>query len=87
MLAASVIQEQVQILPPSTNKESEMSTSVLECLQNAQCNFETVGKMGAKGNPIYLMAMEQLKNGIEALENGRDANYVIQEHAFAEVKT
>ena len=62
-----------------------MSITVLEVLQNAQCNFETMGKMGAKNNPIYGLAMGQLKNAIKALENGRDAEFVIQESMVDEV--
>jgi hypothetical protein len=64
-----------------------MSTTVLEALQNAELNFKNVGRMGAKNNPIYMMAMEQLKNAIEALENGRKPDDVIQENMFADVDT
>ena len=64
-----------------------MSTTVLEALQNAELNFKTVGRMGAKNNPIYMVAMEQLKNAIEALENGKKPDEVIQENMFADVDT
>jgi hypothetical protein len=64
-----------------------MSTTVLEALQNAELNFKNVGRMGAKNNPIYMMAMEQLKNAIKALENGKKPDEVIQENMFAEVDT
>ena len=62
-----------------------MSTTVLGALQNAQCNFETMGRMGAKDNLIYVLAMGQLENAIKALENGRDAEFVIQESMVDDV--
>jgi len=62
-----------------------MSTTVLEALQNAHCNFETMGRLGAKGYTIYGLAMGQLENAIKALENGRDAEFVIQESMVDEV--
>lgn len=64
-----------------------MSTTVLESLQNAQINIETVGNMGANRSPIYKMAVEQLKNGIKALENGMKPDDVIQEEFQGEVNT
>ena len=64
-----------------------MSTTVLEALQNAQCNFETVGENGLLGgNVIYQIALDQLKNAIEAIKKGRDPNFVIQEDICSEVK-
>jgi len=60
-----------------------MSTTVIEALMNAQCNFETSRHMPA----VFPMAMEQLENAIKALENGMSANDVIQESMFAEVNT
>lgn len=62
-----------------------MSTTVIDALQNAQINFETIGKMGANRNPIFMIAMEQLTNAITALENGRQPDDVIQEHLAAPV--
>jgi hypothetical protein len=64
-----------------------MSTTVLDALQNAQINFETIGKMGAKNNPIFMIAMDQLNNAIAALENDKGPDDVIQEHMFGEVDT
>ena len=64
-----------------------MSTTVLEALQNAQINFETIGKMGAKNNPIFMIAMDQLNNAITALDNDKGADDVIQDHMFGEVDT
>lgn len=64
-----------------------MSTTVLEALQNAKVNFETVGRMGGNFNPIYLIAIEQLNNGIEALENGKGADDIIQEAMLGDVDT
>jgi len=57
----------------SKRKERGMSVSILEVLMNAQMNFETASKMvpGLGRHPIFAMASEQLKNGIEALENGQ----------------
>ena len=63
-----------------------MSTTVLEALQNAQCNIETITRMGPK-NPILMMALEQLKNGVEALENDFGPHDVIQENIASDVKT
>ena len=60
-----------------------MSTTVIEALENAKANFET-----AKILPtIFPLAMEQLENAIEALENGLGADDVIQENMFGEVNT
>jgi len=60
-----------------------MSTTVIECLENAKCNFETARSLPA----IYPMAMEQLENAITALENGFAAGDIIQENAFGDVNT
>ena len=62
-----------------------MSTTVIEALANAQINFETVGRMGANGNPIFRIAMGQLTNAITALENGKLLDDVIQENIAAPV--
>ena len=62
-----------------------MSTTVFSALQNAQINFEIIGKMGAKNNPIFMIAMDQLNNAITALENDKGPYDVIQEHMFGEV--
>ena len=53
-----------------------MSLSILEVLMNAQMNFETAAKMvpGLSRHPIFAMALEQLENGIEALENGQSTD-------------
>lgn len=64
-----------------------MSTTVLEALQNAQLNFETLGNSGLKTNGIFLIAKDQLDNAIEALEAGKAADYVLQEHLGATVDT
>lgn len=65
-----------------------MMTTILEALQNAQCNFETVARLGCgSNNPIYTIAMDQLKNAIEALENGMKPDDVIQENLLGDVKT
>lgn len=60
-----------------------MSTTVLEALENAKVNFENARRMPA----IFPIAMEQLENAIEALENGKGAYDMIQEHMFADVDT
>ena len=62
-----------------------MRTTVLDALHNAQINFETIGEMGAKNNPIFMIAMGQLENAIAALENGKQPDDVIQEHIGADV--
>ena len=62
-----------------------MSTTVLEALMNARCNFETLGKRGLGGNPIYMIAFEQLNNGITALENGKAPTDIIQENIADDV--
>ena len=64
-----------------------MSTTVLGALQNAKINFETIGRFGASGNPIFMIAMEQLNNAIAALESGAAPDKVIQEHVLGEVDT
>lgn len=65
-----------------------MSTTVIEALENAKMNFETIGTMsGLSGHPIYMMALEQLKNGVESLENGLSPDDVIQENMMAPVDT
>lgn len=64
-----------------------MSTTALEALQNAQINFETLGNMGLKSNPFFVIAKNQLDNGIEALENGMKPDDIIQEGMGGDVKT
>ena len=64
-----------------------MSTTVLDALRNAQINFETLGNMGLRNNPIYLITKEQLDNALEAINNGKALDDIIQEHMFDEVKT
>jgi hypothetical protein len=65
-----------------------MPTTVLDALMNAQINFETSSAMqGAMRNAIHGLAMEQLKNGIEALENGMTPYDEIQEHIGAPINT
>ena len=64
-----------------------MSTTVHECFINAQCNFENVIRLGGGKNPIFMIAMEQLNNGLAALENGKNLEDVIQEDMFSEVTT
>jgi hypothetical protein len=60
-----------------------MSTTVIEALQNAKINFENTKSIP----PIFPLAMEQLDNAIEALENGLSATDVIQETMFGDVNT
>lgn len=62
-----------------------MSTTVLDALQNARLNFETIGKMGLKNSTIFMVAMFQLNNAITALENNKGPNDVIQEHMFDQI--
>lgn len=62
-----------------------MSTTVLGALENAKSNFETIGMLGAKNNPIFRIAMCQLTNAISAIKNGYNSDYVIQEHLGADV--
>ncbi len=60
-----------------------MSTTVLEALQNAHANMDI-----AKTIPqIIPMAMDQLNNAIEALENGMGPHDIMQESMFDAVKT
>ena len=63
-----------------------MSTTVLEALQNSRINFENLGRMGIKNNPFFIIAMEQLENAIDALENDKDLNDVIQEDMLGDVE-
>lgn len=53
-------------------------TTILEALENSEMNFETLGRMGMAQNPIYQIAMSQLKNSIEALEQGKAANDILE---------
>lgn len=62
-------------------------TTVIDALVNAKCNLETLGKLGLGRNPIYVIAMDQLKNGIKALENGMGPHDVMQEHMLGDVNT
>ncbi len=62
-----------------------MSVTVLEVLQCAQMNFETSESMGLHGKPIYGIAKEQLKNAIEALENGKSPDFVLQDGIGADL--
>lgn len=62
-------------------------TTVIDSLLNAQTNFDTVGRMGAGRHPLFSIASNQLKNAIEALENGMKPDDVLQEGMFEEVKT
>lgn len=67
-----------------------MSTTVFEALQNAQYNFQTLGKhcrFSFDSNPLFLIALEQLDNAIKAIENGKRLDDVIQEDMFGEVNT
>lgn len=63
-----------------------MSITVLECLQNAKINFENLGRVGINNHPFYVIAMDQLENAIEALENDRGADFVLQDHLFGKIK-
>ena len=60
-----------------------MSTTVIEALHNARINFETAKRLPQ----LIPLALGQLDNAIEALENGMGADDVIQEHAFGKVNT
>lgn len=60
-----------------------MSTTVLEALENAKANFKTARSLPQ----IFPLAMEQLENAIEALENGLEADDIIQQDVFGEVDT
>jgi len=60
-----------------------MSTTVLDALLNAQASFETAKQLPQ----IFPLAMDQLNNAIEAIENGKGANDVIQDNMLGEVDT
>lgn len=64
-----------------------MSTTVLDALQNAKYNLENAKKGGAIGTFALAIATEQLSNAIEAMENGKLADDVIQDNIAAEVNT
>jgi len=68
-------------------KGDKMSTTVLEALEGAKINFENLGNAASiKRHLSYMIAMDQLTNAINALENGRDASFVIQDAMFEDVK-
>ena len=50
-----------------------MSVSILEVLLNAQVNFDNVATFNPSvaRDPMFMIATEQLRNGIEALESGQ----------------
>lgn len=57
-----------------------MSTTVIEALENSKCNIETLlTSFGINNNMLAKMALEQLQNGIDALENGFDCDDIITE--------
>lgn len=62
-------------------------TTVLDALRNAQYNFENVGRMGGNANPFFVIALDQLTNAVEALENDKKPSDVLQENMFSDVKT
>lgn len=63
-----------------------MSTTILDALLNCQHNFKTLRSMGLCCNPLYIIGMSQLSNAIDALKNGRESDFVIQESLVDEVK-
>ena len=58
-----------------------MSTTVLEVLENAQINFRTFCNLNKTValQPIFIIALEQLDNGIKALQKGHKPDHIIQE--------
>ena len=64
-----------------------MSTTVHEALQNAQINFENLGRSPLGKHPFFLIAKSQLDNALEAIDNGTALNDVIQESMGDDVKT
>lgn len=64
-----------------------MSTTVLELIQCAELNLKTIFPESILSNPTVAMAMEQLADGIEALNNGMTSHDVIQQHAFGPLNT
>jgi len=59
-------------------RKKQRMTTVLNALQSAQGNFETIGRLGAKSHPIFVIALDQLSNAVKALENGKAPNDVLQ---------
>lgn len=49
-------------------------TTVMDALRNAQFNLQTLGKAGAKSNPIFAIALEQLTNAIQSIEDGKSVD-------------
>lgn len=49
-------------------------TSALECVQNAQINFENLERFfpQLKTHPVYMIAKEQLDNGVNKLEQDNE---------------
>lgn len=66
-----------------------MSTTALEAIQCAQINFNNVANLNPslENHPMWKIAMDQLGNGIDAMENGNDPDHVIQESMGSEVNT
>lgn len=69
------------------NRRTDMSTTVLDALQNAKYNLENAKKGGAIGSFALAIATEQLSNAIDAMENGKLADDIIQENMMSEVNT
>lgn len=63
---------------PYGAKGDDMGLTVLECLMNAQVNFNNVRRMGFR-DPIFEIAMKQLNNGIKALGAGRMPDDLIED--------
>ena len=59
-----------------------MSLSILEVLMNAQINLQTFQQMNpaVARHPIFMIAKQQLDNGIQALEDRQSpgADYIEQ---------
>ena len=64
-----------------------MSTTVLEALQNARHNLSSVHAVGPIEKMMKDTGISQLDNAILALENGKAADWELQENMFADVKT
>lgn len=64
-----------------------MSTTVHEALQNAQINFANLQRTALAQHPFFMIAMSQLDNALEAIDNGMGLDEVIQESMLDEVKT
>ena len=64
-------------------KGKKMSVTIFEILENAEINFSNIGRCYLE-NPIYLIAISQLRNAIKQLRNGKEPDDIFDEDLMEE---